>query len=129
MAQLDEGQEILDGRFKIVKKLGSGAFGDIFKVEKKKSGEMYAAKVVSGKINFWRLVTFCYIGKSNKVSEACDAFLGEQTHPQVARQDHGACTLLHRHRQLCSQLVLPCHGDGHVRPLPGRSVFNMQAVV
>ena len=44
---LQEGQEILDGRFKIVKKLGSGAFGEIFKVEKKKSGEMYAAKIVS----------------------------------------------------------------------------------
>ena len=42
---LSEGQEILDGRFKIMRKLGSGAFGDIYKVEKKKSGEMYAAKI------------------------------------------------------------------------------------
>ena len=42
---LTEGQEILDGRFKIVKKLGSGAFGEIFKVEKKKTGEMFAAKI------------------------------------------------------------------------------------
>ena len=44
---LSEGQEILEGRFKIQKRLGSGAFGEIFKVEKKKTGEMYAAKIVS----------------------------------------------------------------------------------
>jgi len=44
---LKEGQEILDGRFKAIKKLGAGAFGEIFKVEKKKTGEMYAAKLVS----------------------------------------------------------------------------------
>jgi serine/threonine protein kinase len=42
---LTEGQEILDGRFKIMKKLGSGAFGEIFKVEKKKTGEFFAAKI------------------------------------------------------------------------------------
>ena len=28
---LSEGQLILEGRYKIVKKLGSGAFGEIFK--------------------------------------------------------------------------------------------------
>jgi hypothetical protein len=32
---LVEGQEILEGRFKIVKKLGSGAFGEIFKGKSK----------------------------------------------------------------------------------------------
>jgi serine/threonine protein kinase len=49
----NEGQEILDGRFKIQKKLGSGAFGEIYKVEKKKTGESFAAKIVSNlpKIN------------------------------------------------------------------------------
>ena len=44
---LQEGQEILEGRFRIIKKLGSGAFGEIFKVEKKKTGEIFAAKFVS----------------------------------------------------------------------------------
>ena len=52
MANLKEGQEILDGRFKIQKKLGSGAFGEIFKVEKKKTGDMYAAKFV----RYWSAV-------------------------------------------------------------------------
>lgn len=55
-----EGQEILDKRYKVIKKLGGGAFGEIFKgkyfalltllsriVEKKKSNELLAAKVVS----------------------------------------------------------------------------------
>ena len=42
---MEEGQEILDKRYKIIKKLGNGAFGDIYKVEKKKNGDYLAAKV------------------------------------------------------------------------------------
>ena len=41
----NEGQEILEKRYKVIKKLGGGAFGEIFRVEKKKSGELLAAKV------------------------------------------------------------------------------------
>ena len=35
-----EGQEILEGRFKIIKKLGSGAFGEIFKGKQASSGTL-----------------------------------------------------------------------------------------
>jgi serine/threonine protein kinase len=35
----------LDRRYRVVKKLGGGAFGEIYKVEKKKTGEFLAAKV------------------------------------------------------------------------------------
>ena len=42
---MEEGQEILDKRYKVIKKLGGGAFGDIYKVEKKKTGDFLAAKI------------------------------------------------------------------------------------
>jgi len=37
--------EILEGRFKVQKRLGNGAFGEIYRVEKKKDGSLYAAKI------------------------------------------------------------------------------------
>jgi len=42
---MEEGQWILDKRYKILKKLGGGAFGELYKVEKKKDGNVLAAKV------------------------------------------------------------------------------------
>ena len=30
---LDQGMEILEGRFRVIKRLGNGAFGEIYKVE------------------------------------------------------------------------------------------------
>ena len=42
---LDQGMDILEGRFKVIKRLGNGAFGEIYKVEKKKDGSVYAAKI------------------------------------------------------------------------------------
>jgi hypothetical protein len=42
---MEPNQEILDKRYKIIKKLGAGAFGELFKVEKKKDGTFLAAKV------------------------------------------------------------------------------------
>ena len=42
---MEEGQWILDKRYKILKKLGAGAFGELYKVEKKKDGSTLAAKI------------------------------------------------------------------------------------
>lgn len=42
---LAEDQVILEGRYKVCKRLGSGAFGEIFKVEKIRTGEFFAAKI------------------------------------------------------------------------------------
>ena len=37
--------ELLEGRFRVVKKLGTGSYGEIYKVEKKDDGSIYAAKI------------------------------------------------------------------------------------
>jgi serine/threonine protein kinase len=37
--------DILDKRYRVVDKIGSGAFGEIYRVEKKVSKEMFAMKV------------------------------------------------------------------------------------
>lgn len=42
---LDAGMDILEGRFKVIKRLGNGAFGEIYRVEKKRDGTQYAAKI------------------------------------------------------------------------------------
>ena len=42
---LDQGMDILENRFRVIKRLGNGAFGEIYKVEKKKDGSTYAAKI------------------------------------------------------------------------------------
>ena len=42
---MEEGQEILDKRYKIIKKLVNGASGDVYKFEKKKTGDFLVAKV------------------------------------------------------------------------------------
>ena len=44
---LDEGMEILEKKFRVIKRLGSGSFGEIYKLQKIKNGEYYAAKIVS----------------------------------------------------------------------------------
>ena len=35
----------MDKRYKVLKKLGAGAFGELWKVEKKKTGDHLAAKI------------------------------------------------------------------------------------
>lgn len=42
---LEEGCEILEGRFQVIKRLGTGSFGEIYKVLKKDNGAIYAAKI------------------------------------------------------------------------------------
>ena len=55
---MEEGQEILDKRYKIINRLGKGAFGEIYKVEKKKTGEILAAKVEKGVKNQKHIMLF-----------------------------------------------------------------------
>lgn len=55
---LQEGQEILEGRFKIIKKLGSGAFGEIFK------GKPISSEVVLTPVsNYYIFGNFASSGK------------------------------------------------------------------
>ena len=42
---LNEGTDILEGQFRIIKRLGTGSFGEIYKVEKKDDGAIFAAKI------------------------------------------------------------------------------------
>ena len=41
----NSGDEILDKRFQVLGKIGSGAFGEIYSVQKKLTKEIYAMKV------------------------------------------------------------------------------------
>ena len=59
MCDLDPGMEICEGRYRIVKLLGSGSFGDIFySVEKVKDGTFYMAKVERAKQNAKHIMLF-----------------------------------------------------------------------
>lgn len=42
---VEPGTEICEGRFKVINRLDKGAFGEIYKVEKRKTGETFVAKV------------------------------------------------------------------------------------
>ena len=42
---LEEGMELLEGRFRVIKRLGTGSFGEIYQVEKKDNGFICAAKI------------------------------------------------------------------------------------
>ena len=55
---MEEGQEILDKRYKVIKKLGGGAFGELYKVEKRKTGDFLAAKVEKAVKNAKHIMLF-----------------------------------------------------------------------
>ena len=55
---MEEGQEILDKRYKVIKKLGTGAFGEIYKVEKRKNGDFLAAKIEKAVKNAKHIMLF-----------------------------------------------------------------------
>ena len=44
--------------YKVIKKLGGGAFGDIYKVEKRKTGDLLAAKVEKAVKNVKHIILF-----------------------------------------------------------------------
>lgn len=85
---LNEGQEILEKHYKVIKKIGNGAFASIYSgmpsyhlhpVEKQRTKEILAAKVVSN----YRVTK---LGKRREEPAAGHAFLGKQTHPQAQEE-------------------------------------------
>ena len=42
---MEDGTQILEGRFKVLQRLGTGSFGEIYKVQKNDDGMIYAAKI------------------------------------------------------------------------------------
>lgn len=52
------GDEILDKRFQVLNKIGSGAFGEIYTVQKKLTKETYAMKVERPAKNTKQIMVF-----------------------------------------------------------------------
>ena len=49
----------MDKRYKIIKRLGAGAFGEVWKVEKKKTGDFLVAKIEKAVKNQKHIMLFC----------------------------------------------------------------------
>ena len=57
---LQDGQEILEGRFQIIKKLGSGAFGEIYKGKFRLICLEEGAKRRAGSVASWYALTLLF---------------------------------------------------------------------